>query len=152
MLKIKLLKIKGTSDNQDFNLDDFFEKSNDVKVIHKYDATFVNDKSEKYWSILIYYELKEQTVFSLKKVEEEWTSDKQELMDILDDWARQKAVQIKKDYLSVRSQSQIYEIAENYKKYKSAMDFTMIRNYGKTRFDLYANEVFEIIKTFRESK
>jgi hypothetical protein len=136
MLKIKLLKIKHTSDNQDINLGDFFEQSNEVKVIQKYEATFVNDKSEKYWSILIFYELKEQTFFSYKKVEEPWTSDQHELYAILDDWAKQKAKQIKKKYLSVRSQSQIYEIAENYKKYNAPRDFTMIRNYGKIRFTL----------------
>lgn len=152
MMKIKLLKIKHTSYNQDFNLEDFFEKTNDLRVIQKFEATFINDKSEKYWSILLFYEIKPQPFFYPPSQENKWTTDQYELLSILEDWAKQKAKQLKKDYSSVRSQSQIHEITENYKKYQSPMDFTMIRNYGKTRFDLYANEVFEIIKNFRETR
>lgn len=148
MLKVKIFKLRLTEEFQaedESLLNDFLES---VKVVDIH-ASLLNSPPEKYWTVLVVYEEKEEAEAAaidriLYDTSEPLTPDEEEVYLHLRSWREMKARAEKLPSYMILHSSHLKAIAKV--KPQTVEDFYKIAGLSRRKIEKYGEEVLNILQ------
>ena len=141
-MKIKIIKIKVDSDNQTFNISDFFEGNN---TIYKTSPTLVKEEDGYYWHVFFTYKNDNTATFVSDEKEETQINAnfEKEIMELLLNHEPPLSVRFKNTIKANLSEMQHFDKIEK---------FMRFRNFGKKEFQQNIKTMNVILKIAQKYK
>lgn len=157
MQKIKVLKIRLTSDNQEFNLMDFFDltKEKSVSIRDKH-LTLTEDEIGKFWSVIIFYE--STTITTIKPAffpftgNSTWNEAQRIVLEKLEDYAKLQIKGTHKGWTHFAKVMKLREIAWRFETLNNPNDLREITGFNDSKVKLHGEAIMSIINNYKKHR